>query len=157
MNRIALLLAGVAAAAAARAQAPTLPAYLKEVRASLAAPKLAPGGKTTLTVTVKIAPGWHVYANKPGDEYAVPTVVEVKPAAGVRALAPVYSAPTAGDNGTKIHEGEMTVQIPIVLAPGAKAGKIVLVGAVKSQGCNATSCLPPSTVAFQVPLTVGKK
>lgn len=145
-----------ALATAVAAQAPTLPTYLKEVSATVSGP-VAPSQKGMLTVNVKIAPGWHIYANKPGDEYAVPTVVEVRSGKGVAFGAPAYSAPTAGDGGTKIHADTLTVSVPFVVASGTPAGRMVVNGVLKSQGCNDSSCLPPSKVDFKATLVVGKK
>ena len=151
-------LAGVAAlAVAAPAQSPKLPEFLASVKASVTPAKLAAGGRGILTVTVDIAPGWHIWANKPGDENAIPTTFEV---AGDKVLAfgkPTWSTPTTTSEGGKIHEGKLVIAIPVTIARASvKPAKLTLTGKLKAQGCNDRACMPPATVPVAATMTLGK-
>lgn len=144
MNKLSFVAALAAVAStAAQAQAPKLPEYLKGINASVA----VKGTSATITLKIDVAPGWHIWANKPGDENAIPTVVDVKAPAGVKVGKAVYPAGHPYPAGGKIYEGPTTVTVPVTLA---KPGKAALTLTLKAQGCNATSCLPPVSIPIAV-------
>ncbi|MBB6050994.1 protein-disulfide reductase DsbD N-terminal domain-containing protein [Armatimonas rosea] len=142
-------------ASAAPAQAPKLPGFFAAAKATVAPVSVKAGAKATLTVTITMAPGFHIYDPKPGDEFAIPSEVTPTKVAGVTYGKAVWPAPTLHEK-TRIHEGTITVTVPITLAKTVKPGTLKLGAAVKAQGCNATGCLPPETVQLSAPLTVSK-
>ena len=152
MNKV-LLTAALAAlsATAAHAQEKKLPEYLKGLSTSVA----VNGTRALVTVKIDVAQGWHIWANKPGDENAIPTEVEVKVSGGAKAGKPAYPAGHPYPAGGKIYEGATSIVIPVTLPkPTAKA---VLNLTVKAQGCNATSCLPPVNLPLTVTVSPVKK
>lgn len=128
-------------ATAAPAQAPKLPDFMSGARASVTPGTVKAGGKATLTLTLTLAPGFHIYDPKPGDEFAIASEVVGSKVAGVSYGK--QSGPNRRFTKTRIHEGTITVTVPVTIAKNAKPGARKLGGAVKSQGCNATGCLPP--------------
>ena len=142
-------------ATAAPAQAPKIPDFMSGAKASVAPGTVKAGGKATLTLTLTMAPGFHIYDPKPGDEFAIASEVVGSKIAGVTYGKPVWPKPTLHEK-TRIHEGTITVTVPVTIAKNAKPGTLKLGAAVKSQGCNATGCLPPETVALVTPLVVSK-
>jgi DsbC/DsbD-like thiol-disulfide interchange protein len=142
-------------AIAAPAQTPKLPGFLSGAKASVAPGSVKVGGKTLLTVTLTMAPGYHIYDPKPGDEFAIASELVLAKVPGVTFGKPVWPKPTLHEK-TRIHEGMITVTVPIMLAKTVKPGALKLAATVKAQGCNETGCLPPDSVALTAPLTVTK-
>ena len=142
-------------ATAAPAQAPRLPGFFSGAKASIAPTTVKAGAKATLTITLTMAPGFHIYDPKPGDEFAIPSVVTPLKVAGVTYGKAIWPTPTMQEKA-RIHEGTVTVTVPLMLAKTLKPGPLKLGAAVKAQGCNATGCLPPETITLSAPLTVSK-
>lgn len=142
-------------AIAAPAQTPKLPGFISEAKAELAPVSVKAGTKATLTLTVTMAPGYHIYDPNPGDEFAIASEVTLTKIPGVSFGKAVWPKPLLQEK-TRVHEGTIKVTIPVTLAKTVKPGKLKLSAALKSQGCNATGCLPPETVTLFAPLTVSK-
>ena len=106
------------------------------------------GGKALAEVTV--APGWHVNAHAPKDKFLIPTTLELKPPAGVRAGEVTYPAPIErklafmGGDTALLYEGTLrfTADVDGTAEPGAGPMR----GVVRYQACNDTRCLPPRTL-----------
>jgi DsbC/DsbD-like thiol-disulfide interchange protein len=142
-------------ATAAPAQAPKLPGFFAGAKASIAPATVKAGGKAILTITLTMAPGYHIYDPKPGEEFAIPSEVMPVKAAGITYGKAIWPTPTVQEKA-RVHEGTITVTVPITLAKTVKPGTLKLGAAVKAQGCNATGCLPPETISLAAPLTVSK-
>lgn len=152
MNKV-LLTAALAAvcATAGQAQDRKLPEYLRGIATSVS----VNGKQATVTVKIDVAPEWHIWANKPGDENAIPTVIEVKASGNAKVGKIVYPAGHPYPAGGKIYEGATTVTIPVTLATAT--GKSTLSLTIRAQGCNATSCLPPVSLPLTVAISPTKK
>jgi thioredoxin:protein disulfide reductase len=102
------------------------------------------------TIEVTIAPGWHVNANRPRDEFLIPTTLTVTPPAGVRAGAVAYPAPVerrlkfGGDKPLLLYEGTVRFTAPLEGAPAPGAEPLRAV--VRYQACDDSRCLPPRTL-----------
>lgn len=136
-----------------QAKAPALPTYLASVGAAAAArDRRQPPRSWFLDVTVKVAPGWHVYTQDPGDEFSIPTKVSWHLPKGFVAVGTTYPAPT-GDAKPRIWEGEVHF-LTAIEARGAKPGTYRIKGTLSSQGCNAGTCLPPAKVELVATVVV---
>ena len=99
---------------------------------------------------LRIAPGWHVNAHRPGDEFLIPTSVTFTPPAGVLVGSVAWPAPEerrlafSGEKPLQLYSG--TVQLVAPLSGTAAPGAPPLVATVRYQACNDTICLPPKTV-----------
>jgi DsbC/DsbD-like thiol-disulfide interchange protein len=142
-------------AVSAPAQAPKMPGFLSSVKASAAPGSVKAGGKATLTLTIAMAPGFHIYDPKPGDEFAIASELVYGKTPGVTFGKAVWPAPKMHEK-TRVHEGTITVTVPITLAKTVKPGALKLATTLKSQGCNETGCLPPDSVTVTAPLMVSK-
>ncbi len=104
-----------------------------------------------------LEPGWHVYGAPLPEGYISTSVTfdgaaiveqsfELPPAAPMRMdflgeTVPVYSGSFQGS-------GSLLLRFPL------DAGKIVLSGRVRFQQCCDTTCEPPETIPFELPLTL---
>ncbi len=107
-------------------------------------------GEKRAVVEVTIAPGWHVNAHQPRDEFLIPTVVTLAPPAGVHAGEVVYPPPVerrlafGGGKTFLLYEGTVRFVAPLagVLAGAAEP----LRGTLRYQACDDSRCLPPRTI-----------
>jgi thiol:disulfide interchange protein DsbD len=118
---------------------------------------LHPGEGAQVVLTAHIAAGWHLYSltQPPGGPLA--TTITVEPGPLTQVGAGVQPPPTkqhdAGFNMTiEIYHGAVAFGVPVTVkaGPGATSAHIK----VRSQLCNASTCLPPDTVELTVPLKV---
>jgi len=130
--------------------------------ASVTPAAVKPGQKATLTVNVQVAPGYHIYTNKPGDEYVIPTQISLMGGSptGVALGGPIYPASNAsipspqGKGHIAGYSGGVAVKVPLTVAASAKPGTTVLTGTLRAQACNDKMCLPPVSLFISAPVNV---
>lgn len=140
---------------AAPAQGPKLPGFIASVKTEVAPTALKPGAKATVKVTIEMARGYHIYATDPGDEFAVATELTPLAVKGITYGKAVWPKPTMHEKA-RIHEGTITVSIPVTVAKTVKPGAVKLGASIKAQGCNESSCLPPDTFQAVASAVIGK-
>ena len=131
------------------------------VESSLLAPlrPVRPGQSLTLTVRMEIARGWHVNSARPTLDYLIPTrLVFLDP-------APVWVDDIAYPPGAmvtlkfagealSVYEGSTVLRATVRPRPDGPSGVRDLKARLTYQACDDTTCLPPETVEFAVPLRV---
>ncbi len=130
------------------------PKFLK-ASASSPAP-VVPGKSFTVVIALTVDAPYHIQANKTKEGY-IPTVVELGPIPGLKVVGITYpkSVDTKiGGDTLPVYEGKVQIKVVMSAAKTLKPGKLILPFSVKYQGCNATSCYPPSTVKGEAALTV---
>lgn len=132
-----------------------------EVKPVLSVSAVKPGQKAKLAVVLRVKKGWHVNANKPNEDFLIPTVVTLKPAPGITLGKPAY--PKAKElkvafspESLAVYEGEVPVLLDIAVAKNVKPGQVTLKGEVKYQPCDDTSCFAPATKPFTVTIRIAK-
>jgi uncharacterized protein len=144
---IAVLGAGLALTAGSAAAAPLKSDSV--VKATAVAAKPDADGKQTVTLTLSIDKGWHLYANPVGNEdlASVQTNVKVKAAGALDAVTIDYPA------GKKIKDavvGEYTIYedkaVITINVKRAKGDDSPLDLTVKVQACSDKECLLPAEV-----------
>ena len=103
------------------------------------------------TVTAKIAAGWHVNSNKPLEEFAIPTVLELDPATAelVEATYPQHQMKAFEFSGGKplaVYDGTFPIRFRAKLKPGATK----ITATLKYQACSDRVCLPPNTATADI-------
>jgi thiol:disulfide interchange protein DsbD len=108
------------------------------------------GGNTEAVVELTIAPGWHVNAHTPRDEFLVPTTLEIEPPPGQKAAEVSWPEPVertlaiSPGKALLLYEGQ--VRLSAALSGTAAAGAPPLRARLRFQACNDSTCLPPKTV-----------
>jgi hypothetical protein len=123
-----------------------------KVTASVTPEKPAADGKQVVTVTLDIEKGWHIYANPPGNDNAVPTVVQVSSKVKLEDVKVEYPKgkelkDAALDMKVSVYEGK--VEIKAMIRRGTVNGQPdagPLDVTVKYQACDDAKCLAPKTV-----------
>ncbi len=140
----------------AQAQSPGK-ATVAVVSAAVTPAHVGRGGKGVLTVTLAVAPQFHVNAHKTNDPDLIATDFAPSAPAGVKFGAAHYPAPhmlTLDGKPSPVYVGRTTIVVPFTVAKTAKAGTASLGGQLTYQGCNAASCFPPKTVAVKAAVAI---
>jgi thiol:disulfide interchange protein DsbD len=104
-------------------------------------------------VEMTIAPGWHVNAHVPRDDFLIPTTLTLVAPAGVRVGDVEYPAPVerrlafGGSKTFLLYEGtvRLTASLDGTPEPGGRFS-----GALRYQACDDSRCLPPRTIDLEV-------
>ncbi len=104
----------------------------------------------TLTVTLRLAPGWHVNANKPLEDFFIPTELSVDGAAPASVSYPPAVRRSLGfhDKALALYEGTVALTASL----GEKATAPVR-ATLRLQACSDEICLEPETADLRVPVT----
>lgn len=121
---------------------------------ALAAPKVAqlsgrieprPEGGARVVATVDVAPGYHVNAHRPDEEFLIPTVLTLE-SGSVSFGTPEYPTPVAqkfafsGDKPMLVYSGRFEITAPADPAPREPVSL-----RLRYQACDDERCLPPAT------------
>ncbi|HYN86394.1 MAG TPA: protein-disulfide reductase DsbD domain-containing protein [Pyrinomonadaceae bacterium] len=156
--------ASVSTSPAANSPATTAPATdgardADAVRVSADEATVAAGSKVEATVRVEIAQGFHVNANPPSNKYLIGTRLDVAPADGVSAGAPVYPPGVMRkfafeQQPLSVYEGTAVIRLPLAADARAAKGRRTVPVKVEVQPCNDQECFPPRTLDAAIQLTV---
>jgi len=126
--------------------------------AKLAPGTATPGGRIEVLVSATVDEEWHVYSITQGPGGPVATTVAVGPRAiftrdgVIGGPKPVTAFDRNFDIDTETYEAGFTLAVPVRIAAGAPAPGATLLVEVRYQACTSRLCLPPATVALNVPL-----
>jgi thiol:disulfide interchange protein DsbD len=148
---LCVLALAVAATSAASTENPV------SVSVSASSERIRVGETADLTVTIRIADGWHINAKDPGPAFLIPTSVELDVPPGVRVEEVRYPEPVrrriALGGGTDLALYEKTVSFAsrvhydtLVETPRE------VIAVVRYQACTEELCLRPSLVRVPLPL-----
>jgi thiol:disulfide interchange protein DsbD len=107
-------------------------------------------GNAEAVVELTIAPGWHVNAHTPRDEFLVPTTLEIVPPPGQKAAEVSWPEPVertlaiSPGKALLLYEGQVRLSAP--LSGTAAASTPPLRARLRFQACNDDTCLPPKTL-----------
>lgn len=134
------------------------------VSAKIDQSQLKPGQTAKLLITVKLEPGWHIYAlTQPPPPRAAQVKIDES---GVfksngKVLQPkpkVYQDPNFSEPGkpfmSQAFENEVTFTAPIKVAGDAQAGAQKLIAKFSYQACDDQTCLRPTTKTFEIETTI---
>ena len=111
--------------------------------------RLRAGGAEAV-VELSVAPGWHINAHTPRDEFLIATTLEIVPPPGQKVAEIAWPQPVertlafAPGKPLLLYEGQVRLSAP--LSGTAAAGGPPLRARLRFQACNDTTCLPPRTL-----------
>jgi hypothetical protein len=119
----------------------------------------APGETVMLSVTLEMAPGWHVNALQPLQDYLLPTAIRLSTPEAItlatgRAPEPETVKLGFSDEPLSVYQGTVTWEIPLEVSAQAGPGPLPIRVYVDYQPCNDERCLAPETLALEVTLEV---
>lgn len=119
--------------------------------------KYPAGGTYPLLFRVTISDQWYIHEAGKGGGDLIPTVLRMKPFAGVKITAIRFPAPqkkqfSFSPQAINVYAGTFLIRATLQVDRGAPAGGGTLEGSFSYQACSDTSCLPPETIpiSFQV-------
>lgn len=132
------------------------------VRQTGATPVTVAAGKPgRVTLSFRIAPGFHINSNKPGSELLIPTKLRLNPPTDLGFGSFVYPtgekftfAP-APDQPLEVYTGDFAISAKVSAARGASPGRYKVHGTLHYQACDDRACYPPKQlpVEFEVKVT----
>lgn len=118
----------------------------------------APSGDALRAVVkVQLEEGWHVNANKPLDEFLIPTELTFDDTEGVeigRAIYPKHKlfSFAHSEEQLAVYEHEFLIGIELTIDPSAAPRE--LAGKLRYQACDDARCMPPKRIDVVIPLEV---
>ena len=109
-----------------------------------------------------VAAGFHVQANPASDEFLIPAALTLDAGCGVKIGAAKYPAPTpyrleGTDKDLATFAGTFEVRVPLTAIRSAPPGRCVLKGRLHYQACDEKTCLFPSTLELEIPVTIAPR
>lgn len=142
-----LLLAALPAAA--QGLVPSGSPSVVSVRLAADTEKIVAGQPFRLAVVATVQPGWHVNANKPLEDWLIPTEAAIAPADGLTFSAPAYPAAHEkklpfSEKPLALYEGETVILVEGKADAAAAPGPRTLRATLDFQPCNDAQCLAPT-------------
>jgi uncharacterized protein len=146
-----LVVAALAFAWVAHSDAGGATKSASKVKASVEASKVEKDGKQTVTITLAIEKGWHLYANPVNHEFLEGAQTTVKITGKASEIKVKYpEGRTHIDKKEKYDIYEGTVKIPVTLKRAAGDTSALEIS-VAVQACDDKLCLQPSTIKLTLP------
>ncbi|MEM7262151.1 MAG: protein-disulfide reductase DsbD domain-containing protein [Planctomycetota bacterium] len=122
--------------------------------------QVEPGATLTIELAATIESGWHMYSLYLDENLGVPTQIQVGEVDPLVPGAPTESKPKEHHSelmgGTMLeHYGNATFTLPVDIPADTPLGRYSVPLSFRYQICDASMCLPPVTLDFQVPVVVG--
>ncbi len=107
----------------------------------------APGGKALVRISVKLDPGWHIYAASSPAGTGIPTSFQIAPNPVIEKFRTFEAPPKKAYDAnfgaeTETYEGEAVFLLDVQLKKDAALGEAQYSLTAKYQTCNATECDP---------------
>jgi len=104
-----------------------------------------PGQSSVITIRVKLAPDWHIYAAEGSNGSGIHTTLELRLPDAIEADGEwSYPKPIPGSDGQMIYQGALEFRRKVRVKPDAAAGPISVTCELGYQACNPVSCQPPT-------------
>lgn len=110
---------------------------------------------------VMVENGYHINSNRPRDKFLIPTQVILKNTPDFTFLPAKF--PPALDRKMEfseekllVFEGEVQFEVPARSNGEASPGHKTISGSLRYQACDESTCYPPRTIPFDVPVEVVK-
>jgi len=109
-------------------------------------------------LAISVLPGFHVNSNTPSDAYLIPLKLTWTPGA-LEGGEVVFPKPRMekyefSDKPLSVFTGDFDLVAKLKAPDSAPQGPGVMVGKLRYQACNNTSCFPPKSVEIRLPYQI---
>jgi DsbC/DsbD-like thiol-disulfide interchange protein len=130
-----------------------------KVSASVERVEIRAGETAETSVRLSIASGYHVNANPATEKFLIPTVVNVKPEAGITVAKIVYPKPLRkkfpfAEVPLDVYEGDAEIRLTLNAPRELRRGQHTLRADIRVQPCDDQMCYPPATLATAIDVTI---
>ena len=117
------------------------------------------GSLAKAAVIAEVAPGYHINAHKPSQEYLIPTEVKINPSPLAKLISAEYPKAQSRkfvfeDAPLAVYEGKVLVTAMLRIPASVQPGTYSLDGELSYQACNDHACLPPARAPFNLSMRV---
>jgi hypothetical protein len=114
------------------------------------------GEIVTITIHVRTAPTWHIYAHEAVGTSNTPTELTLELPPGIEAVGEWQHPQSHPDreSGVPVLEGSFTFHHKLRARPAAELGSRELVCEIAYQACDPLMCRPPKRLTVRVPMAV---
>lgn len=115
------------------------------------------GEKSVMRISVAVKEGYHIQSSQPGNEWIIPTSLEIAPSETITTGIPAFPASRKLQlQGTveylEVYEGTIVISVPYFISHNIKKGTHRLQATLRYQACDDKRCFSPKTLSF--PITV---
>jgi hypothetical protein len=120
------------------------------------------GGKSSVDMLFRVAPGFHINSNKPTSDLYIPTVVRFDVPTDISLGRVEYpegelmSFPFDPDTKLSVYTGDIAVKALVMTAKSTPKGTYRVHGNLRYQACDNRACYPPTNVPVAFDVTVAK-
>jgi Disulphide bond corrector protein DsbC len=120
------------------------------------------GKPAPVTLSFRVAPGFHINSNHPNSQLLIPTVLKLNPPTDLSLGNFEYPAgdqltfPFAPDEKLSVYSGDFTVHATARTVGAIRPGKYRVHGELKFQACDNSACYPPKSIPLAFDVTVAK-
>jgi thioredoxin:protein disulfide reductase len=119
-----------------------------------------PRGKTfEVAVVAEIRNGYHINANKPADEFLIPTTLTAQLPGGLRQVETVYPPQQSlkfsfSQTPLLVYTGRAPILLRLEAGSDAPIGAMTIPLVLRYQACNDSTCLPPVKIPISVTVQI---
>ncbi len=120
------------------------------------------GKPFTLRIQLTIQSDFHINSDHPKDKYLIPTRITMKNTSDF-SFGPAKFPPSVerkfefSPEELSVFEGEFEVTVQGLSRQEGALGHKIIMGSVRYQACDQSTCYPPRTVAFEAPVDIVAK
>jgi hypothetical protein len=129
--------------------------------ASVGPVKVAPGGNSTVALSFRVRPNYHINSNKPGSDMLIPTVLKLDPPTDVvvsttypegKNLAFAFSP----SHKLNVYTGDFQLTTRVIADRKLRPGKYRVHGELRYHACDARAGYPPTDIPVAFDITVAR-
>ena len=119
--------------------------------------------QTTVSLSFRVAPGFHINSNAPKDEFLIPTALKMDPPTDIVLGKIEYpegkdvAFPFSPDTKLNVYSGDFTINLSVHPLASVVPGKYAMRGVLRYQACDNAQCFPPKTLPVTFDIRVVKR
>jgi hypothetical protein len=119
--------------------------------------------QTTVSLSFRVASGFHINSNAPKDEFLIPTALKMDPPTDIVLGKIEYPAgkdvafPFSPDTKLNVYSGDFTINLSVHPLASVVPGKYAMRGVLRYQACDNAQCFPPKTLPINFDIKVVKR
>ncbi len=120
------------------------------------------GKPATISLSFRVAKGYHINSNLPKAEFLIPTVLKVEATTDIIIGKTTYPAGQdmsfafAPDEKLNVYTGDFKVDVLVRPLHTVQPGKYVVRGTLKYQACDNQACYPPKQLPISFDVKIAK-
>lgn len=121
--------------------------------------KIQPGSTIDIAIIADVQHGFHINANKPSEEYLIPTVIKFKSLENASFDKVFYPKEkmarfSFSEEEVAVYEDRVVFFSKVTFSNVIPVGNVLIEGTLSYQACNDQNCFAPTDVNFEIPLEI---